>query len=265
MLGAVCGASLILGITIVGVIYFVKTISYNGKLIEQETKAAASYESVQKNLKSVAEGVRALGENKDLESVASSARQQECSTFDVSQKITPENLTMFRMCSALRVVPETVPVPTTDDNSKISAALGSMQQLLDWSNDGQGVNFEGIAQTNAKEVFKNVFHSLGVSVRIDDEASMVKSALETVESSIRNYDLQVASIRFGNKIDKESNVVTSTIEFSGTYSTYYSDKVNVETTDEVLCADPENDKCPGDTLSNGSKKKTTKKKSSSKK
>ncbi len=263
MLGAVCGASLVLGITIVGVIYFVKTISYNGKLIEQETKAAASYETVQKNLKSVAEGVRALGANKDLESVASTARRQECTNFDVNEKITPDNIGMFRMCSALRVVPETVPVPTTDDNSKISAALGSMQQLLDWSAGGAGVNFEGISQTNAKEVFKDTFHSLGVSVRIEDEAWKVKSALETVESSIRNYDLQVSSIRFGNRENKESGEVTSTIEFSGTYSTYYSDKVNVETTTGVLCADPENEKCPGDTLTNGAKSKSKKSKTKS--
>lgn len=265
MLGAVCGASLILGITIVGIIYFVKTISYNGKLIDQVTKAASSYETVQKNLKSVAEGVRALGANKDLESVASTARRQECSSFDVNEKITPDNIGTFRTCSALRVVPETVPVPTTDDNSKISAALGSMQQLLEWSAGGKGVNFEGIAQTNAKEVFKDVFHSLGVSVRIDDEAWKVKSALETVEASIRNYDLQVSSIRFGNRENKESGEKVSTIEFSGTYSTYYSDKVNVETTQEILCADPDNDKCPGDTLSNGgSTKKKSKKKSSKK-
>jgi hypothetical protein len=244
MLGAVCGASLVLGITIVGVIYLGKTINYNGKLIEQESAAAKSYETVQTNLKAVADGVRALGANKNLESVAlNTVNRKECLNFNVNESITPDNIENFRNCSALRVIPDTV--PTSEKN--ISAALGSMTQLLMWSNNGAGVSFEGISESDATEIFTDTFHSIGIAVSVRDEASKVRGALDTVESSIRNFDLQVASIRFGNS-GEEGQEQIPTIEFTGTYSTYYSDKVNVEVVKHILCADTKNEKCPGDTL-----------------
>ena len=82
---------------------------------------------------------------------------------------------------------------------------------------------------------------------VTDELQIVPGALDTVESSIRNFDLQVASIRFGNS-GEEGQEQIPTIEFTGTYSTYYSDKVNVEVVKHILCADTKNEKCPGDTL-----------------
>ena len=95
MLGVVCGASLILGITIVGVIYFVKTISYQGKWVSHITDAAKTYESVQNNLNSVAEGVRALGDNENLESVATKTPDRKtCMDFDVNEK---RSFSMYRM------------------------------------------------------------------------------------------------------------------------------------------------------------------------
>lgn len=245
MLIAVCCASLVLGITIVGAIYFVKTISYNSKLIEQTTAAAKSYESVQNNLKSIADGVRELGNNKDLESVArNTPNRKACKSFNVNESITEENIEMFRTCSALRVIPETV--PTSEKN--VTAALSSMTQLLLWSANNEGVAFEGISESDAQEIFTDTFHSIGVALSARDEAWKIRSALETIESSIRNFDLQTASIRFGNISYEDGAVTVPGIEFSGVYSTYYSDRVNVETHTETLCADPNNEKCPGDTL-----------------
>ena len=250
MIGVVCGASLILGITIVGVIYFVKTISYQGKWVSHITDAAKTYESVQNNLNSVAEGVRALGDNENLESVATKTPDRKtCMDFDVNEKITPDNVSKFRTCSALRVIPDTI--PTSEKN--ITAALGSMTKLLYVSNGGEGVSFSGIAESEATEIFSDTFHTIGVGLTLQDYSSKVRNALDTIESSVRNYDLQSAMIRFGEEKDEndETQPGKATIEFSGTYATYYSDKVNVELHTETLCADPKNESCPGDTLTNG--------------
>ncbi|MBQ8157053.1 hypothetical protein IJ102_01555 [Candidatus Saccharibacteria bacterium] len=242
MFAAVCGASLVLGMTVAATIYLVKVITYNAKLIGHETDAKNSYALVQKNLESVSQDVQDLAKNKNLESVASNTtnRLAACANFDVNAEITHDNIAQFRTCSALRVVPETVP---SEENK--TAALASMEQLLDWADGGKGVAYSGISETQATEVFKDTFHTLGIGLSVKDESSKVRSALDMIESSIRNYDLQSASIRFNNASGASG---ASTIEFSGTYGTYYSDRVNIETHTETLCADKSNKKCPGDTL-----------------
>ena len=62
-------ASVLLGITVVAVIYFAKTISFNAKLIAAKDEIITVYKNTQKNLDSISNKISGLSTHDYLESV----------------------------------------------------------------------------------------------------------------------------------------------------------------------------------------------------
>lgn len=251
MLAVVCGASLVFGVTVVGVINLAKLISYYGDLLHFEREAAKSYQEVQNNLESIRDGVQELSTNEALESVArNTKREVSCQRFDPSASVEDESydINLTKSCSALRVISDVIPVDSGDGKTNVPyASHASFMQLLNWS----GVMYDGLSATEATQIFEDKIHTVGYGLTAEGESEKIKGMLELIESSIRNFDLQSASIRFGSYEQTEGGVVVPTIEFSGIYGTYYADRVGIDVHTETLCANKKNKKCPGDTLSDG--------------
>ena len=246
---AVCGTSVILGVTIVSIIYFAKVIAFNGKLIGEKDAIIKDYVSIQKSLKKIQSDVDALRTNENLE-VVSRTRASDC--MKLTTKLNEEgedaseisDIELARICTSLRVIPDAIP-----SKENVEATLASLNQLLLWS-DG-AIQIEGISGTdvdNGKEV-KTTLKPIGASLSLDDTATRVHKALDTIENSIRNYDIASASITFSGDSTESDN-----IELHSTFRAYYSDTVNIEKQSKKICADDTSSKCTGKKSSGKSSK-----------
>ena len=247
---AVCGTSVLLGVTIVSIIYFAKVIAFNGTLIGEKDKIIKDYTSIQKSLQSISSQVNELSNNENLEAVART-RAADCAKYldldksedeesEDSNKI--DSIELARVCTSLRVIPDAIP-----SKKNVEATLASLNQLLLWS-DGS-IKIDGITGSDVeggssiKDSDGNVSKSLrsvGATLSLDDTSGKVRNALDTIENSIRNYDIASASISFSG-----DSTTSETIEFHATFRAYYSDTVNIEKKSKKVCADNTSEKCTG--------------------
>ena len=256
---AVCGTSVVLGVTIVSIIYFAKVIAFNGKLIGEKDVIINDYKSIQSSLNSISTAVDELRSDEKLE-VVSRTRASDC--MKLTKKLDTEgedasgisDIELARICTSLRVIPDAIP-----SKENVEATLASLNQLLLWS-DG-AIQIEGISGTDdtdssltlyddeGKEVATSL-KTVGASLSLEDTAARIHKALDTIEKSIRNYDIASASIAFssGDSTDAES------IELHTTFRAYYSDAVNIEKQSKKVCADDTSDKCTGKKSSGKSNK-----------
>ena len=136
-------------------------------------------------------------------------------------------------------------MPSTQN---MEATLSSLNQLLNWSNEGSGVSFEGLSTMQGtvmsslgfQEVIKKkgnaenaTIHVMNTSLKIVDKATRVKSALAMIESSIRNFDIVQAQLSFNGE----------DLELSSTFGAYYSDPATLSDQTRIVCADVESEKC----------------------
>ncbi len=264
MLLIACIAASIIGFTLVGSIFLVRKIAYNAKLIDANVIVIDAYKQMQNNLNTIEGQINELTANENLESVARYRDSNSCSKYakkDI-QDVTPEELELVKTCSSLRVISDAMP-----SQQNMEATLSSLNQLLNWANNGSGVNFEGLSQmqgsvmssqgfkmvTGTTESTENAtIHVLNTSLKMVDSATSVKSALAIIESSIRNFDIVQAQLSFNG----------DDLELSSTFSAYYSDPASLTEQERVVCADNESEKCKsagGDTAeseSKGSKSKS---------
>lgn len=262
---AVCLASIVLGITAVAAVFLIRTIRFNATVISEKDKVITGYKTIQNNLKSVTEAVSALSDNDNLEVVARQ-RGDDCGTKRASEEggaYSLDDIELARTCSSLRVIPDTLPAALN-----VEATLASFNQLLLWSNGRTGVSINGLsedsaltAQTisitdgtnqsatgatntstaNTTNATTSTIHGVGVAVSLNDSASRVRSALDTIETSVRNYDIKTASLVWSGEGDSRK------IELSATFSAYYADSVTVSKKKLKVCADYTNKKCTGTT------------------
>lgn len=247
---AVCGVSIVLGVTVVSVVYFSKVIAFNGMLITEKDNIIKDYVSIQKSLDTISNQVEELRNNENLEVVAR-ARAADCAKYmDLLNKQTDSDddstedieIELARICTALRVIPDAIPSIYNQE-----ATLASLNQLLLWS-DG-AIQLEGMAGTDNNEdtaVFYNEegqlvqtsLQAIGATLSIDDTSERIHKALDTIENSIRNYDITSANISFsGDSRSYES------IELNAAFNAYYSSGVSIEKKSKKVCADETNAKC----------------------
>lgn len=239
---AICLASVAVGITIVLSIYFAKTIKYNSRLIEEKDKTIVGFKANQENITSLKSTVEDLVKNENLEAVART-RAKDCkdnSAKEISNDdFTLDSIEVAKTCSALRVMPDSLPAELNGE-----AAMSSIMKIVLASNGGTGVNAERVVLENgdAEEMSSDLsdkIHNISVSIDIKDSLSRISGALSTLENSIRNFDINEATISFND---------TGEVEFESKYNTYFSDSVNFDVKERVVCANATNKKCPGDTV-----------------
>ncbi len=250
MLVAVCVASVIFGITAVGVVYLCKVIAFNAKVITEKNTIIDNYKKIQTNLESVSSRVNELSDNGALEVVART-RSSDCagrSIGSLDANSTVEDVELSRTCTALRVIPDALPSQMNDE-----ATLASLNWLLLWSDpsiviDGiSGTDVEGVTMTDKDGQSSGAtLQPTGAAVSINDGSAKVHKALDTIESSIRNFDIASATISWaGGTMSERNTYIPETIELNATYRAYYSDSVRIEKKSKKICADDTSDKCTG--------------------
>lgn len=243
---AVCGASIVLGVTCVSVFHFVSVISFNGTLIEEKNKIINDYVTIQKNLKNISDQINQLQNNESLE-VVSRTRAADCARYldllnDENAEEEIDNIELARICTSLRMIPDAIP-----SKNNVEATLASLNQLLLWS-DGS-IQIDGIANTDVDnasfsndsgEEVQNTLMPIGAAVSIDDTTERVHRALDTIENSIRNYDIAAATISFSG-----DSTSSDSIELNASFRAYYSNPIGISKQTKKICADETSEKCTG--------------------
>ena len=251
---SVCLASIALGITFVLSIYLIKVISFNGKLLTQKGYVVDALKQDQSNLSSLAGQISALTKNENLESVARTRTVTDCSGFygiDMSLEgvKTAEELEKVRRCSSLRVIPDAMPATSAtislddvDTTTRIQLGLIMDKAGVDLSADSdsavslEDTGYSGGSQSTTSGSILEPYSMLEANINIDGDLSKMKTFLSTIDKTIRNFDLQQATIEMPADGSNDFN-------FTGSYYTYYTNPVDLQIQKRVICADAQNEKC----------------------
>jgi len=238
MLVAVGFASVVLGCAIVLSIYFVKQIRFNAEVIGEKDTVIKNYEKIQSNVENLASNVRLLEDDENLEVMARVRDENRCTTFEGDLIDTTDNVGLARICSALRVIPDALPAVQTGSEPNREAAYGSLNKLFleTLDEDGNpvqpysiGPGGSGVAGTNI-EIGLNM---IPVALIIENTATTAKAVLDTIERSIRNYDIQTMTIAWQGG-DRNEDAM---LEMRGSAVAYYLDAVTAELKTKVIYAD----------------------------
>lgn len=256
MFVAVCLASIAVGITFVLAVYFVKIISFQGKLLTQKGYVVDALKQDQSNLSTLAGQISALTKNENLESVARTRTVTDCSGYygvDMSLEgvKTEEELEKVRRCSSLRVIPdampatsETVSLDDVDTTTRIQLDLIMDKAGVDLSADSDSAvsveetGYSGSSTSSTSGSILEPYSMLEANVNIEGDLSKMKEFLATIDKTIRNYDLQSATIEIPTGNDGENGFT-----FTGSYYAYYTNPVDLKVQKRVICADEKNEKC----------------------
>ena len=229
-------ASVLIGITVVAVIYFAKTISFNNKLIAAKADIIKVYSKTQDNLTSISNKISGLSTNEYLESVAR-MRDKACTNEEqekgVDDKYTLEQLENVRRCSALRVITDALPYTKNQDSALTSfyilnvlsqggASIDSIK-----ATDFEPTSFEGISLSAMK-----------ISADLKDTPNNILSSISSIEKSIRNFNIDKATLSFG--LNEE---VGTMLTMSAAYYSYSADKAGLTYQKKIVCANKDNEKC----------------------
>lgn len=168
-----------------------------------------------------------MANNKDLESVAreslSDCYDKDGKKIDWQQKYDDtENdeeqaryLSMLKMCSALRVIPDALPAQANEE-----ALMSSLNQIFNISNwEPESLSPSGNTTAGSEGI-----SNIPVSLSVEANSDTTMRVLNNIERSIRTFDLQTATISWSS-----NNFLT--LRSQGTaYYTENSDIVESNTT-----------------------------------
>ncbi len=239
ILGAICVAAIVVGFALVGSVYLIRSIMYKTKVIGANDIVIDSYKQIQTGLDNINSQVMDMAKNEYLESIAGKRDSSKCANYASlpSLKVSDDSqLELYKTCSSLRAITDTMP-----SRLNTEAALASINQLMNWSANGNGVRFEGISASQGVEIasqgFQNAgstnLHIMNSSVTLDDTSDNIKSALDVIENSVRSFDIVQAQLSFND----------DSLKLSSIFASYYSDTASLVKTKRVVCADTDSDKC----------------------
>lgn len=248
MLVAVCIASIILGVTIVGVIYLVKKIQFNALKMTENGAVIDDYKTTQNNLNALSAAVSGLASDERLEVVANERSNTKCDPTVLKNMQSEDglydldNIEIVRTCSALRVIADTLPSQRNQEaaNSSLNWLIIHNDKHIKLQGLSGSESVEGAAMTDEAGNPLNLGR-VGISVSIKDKPTTVNKAITAIESSIRNFDIASVSISWSDYDRGKTDA--SDIEFGAVYASYYSGKVGITTGEKVICADEKSEKC----------------------
>ena len=246
MLVAVCLASVVLGITVVGVVYLMKKIQFNVIKMDSNSKEITNFKQTQDNLNSLSAGVSGLASDERLEVVANDRSDTKCDPTMLKNMQSEDglygldNIEVVRTCSALRAIADTLPSQKNQE-----ASNSSLNWLIIHNGD---IKLQGLTNSDSIDSGSILDDSgnplnlgtLGASVNIKDKPTAINKAIMAIESSIRNFDITSVNISWSDFSRGKSD---SEIDFSAVYRSYYSDQVGVQSGKNVICADSASDGC----------------------
>ncbi len=236
MLIAVGAASIVLGCATVFSVYLFKWIIFNSKVIGEKSLVIEDYKTIQTNVEKLAGQVDALADNEYLEVVAR-VRADRCQSVEEGLIDIRENIELARICSALRVIPDALPAVQNDE-----AVYASLNKLFLETSDesGQPVIPESISPgsgfaTSDQSLLEIGISTIPVNLMIENTAITTRAFLDTVERSIRNYDIQTAVIEWRSNSPDDNSL--DVIELRGNASAYYSGAIQAEQKRKTIYAD----------------------------
>jgi hypothetical protein len=244
----VCGASLILGVTAVLVIYFGKTIAFQNKLIKQKEIVVSALEADQKSLEGMSAQIDELSSSEYLESVATDRDSEyNCEGYTgintTFESKTAEEAEKVRRCSSLRVINDAMPSTTktisvddVDSTTRVQIALIVEKAGIDnYESDDNGVSLEDASyqSSDTDSALIEPYSTFDLEMNMNGNLGTLKSFLSVVDKSIRNFDLRSATL----------TIKDGGVEFKGKYSAYYTNPVNLQVMKRTVCADEESDEC----------------------
>lgn len=251
---AVCLASIALGVTFVLIIYFGKTIAFQGKLLTQKGYVVDALIEDQSNLSTLSGQISALTKNENLESVARTRSASDCiGYYNIDMSLegvkTDEEIEKVRKCSSLRVIPDAMPATSdkvslddVDTKTRIQLALIMDRAGVDLNADSESAiaveatNYSGDYSTEDTGSILEPYSMLNANVNIKGDLAKMKAFLSTIDKTIRNFDLQRADIKIPDSSDSE-------FVFMGSYFAYYTNPVTLDVQKRRICADAKNKEC----------------------
>ena len=239
----VCVAGVVLGLTLVASIYFIKWINFNSKVIGRKAEIIEDYKTIQKNVEVLkteivgdgSEDGSYLANNEYLEVIAR-GRGSDCITLDGSLVNMSDDIELTRTCSALRVIPDAL--PSVENSVAVYASLNKLFLMTEVNGQTGVVEPDSISPGgNSTTDSKTGLSTIPVNLSIRENGSTTKAILDTIERSIRNFDIQSVTIAWWG-----GNGEASEIELRGSAAAYYSAAVEATTKTETIYADDANAK-----------------------
>jgi hypothetical protein len=253
MLLAVGLASIVLGCAAVLSVWCIKWIIFNTKVTGEKGKVIEDFKTIQDNVKELADNIDALSENENLEVIAR-VRGSQCKTIEGDLVDMRGNVELTRVCSALRVIPDALPSVSVGGEPNNEAAYASLNKLFleTRDKDGEMVQPELIAPGGGGGGNLALDPSLGTvpaALLIENTATTTRAVLDTIERSIRNYDILTVRIVWrnsgGGKVDDEDEEVR--IELRGNAVAYYANAMEAMLKAKVIYADDSKNTMTGGT------------------
>lgn len=238
MLIFVGSASVLLGVTVVAVIYFAKLIAFNSKVIGAKHEVVAAYVTTQESLNEISKKIAGLSVNEYLESVAR-LRDEDCKDFQtaVGNTVKLSDLERVRECSALRVITDALPYTKNADT-----ALTSFY-LLNVKAGEAGASLDSVAGSEFESVTLGEgaakLSTMSVAAEFSDEPAAIMESLKYIEKSVRNFEISRATISYG----KNETSGTTILSLSSSFVSYFADVSGLANQKLTVCAKADNEKC----------------------
>ena len=245
MLLAICGASVVLGVTLVGVVYLVKVIRFNMTLISAKDESISGFVKVQGNLKSMMDKIGDLASNETSEVMARNRTESnDCKNFkEEGFEYSLENINSARTCSALRVIPDALP---SWHNGEATASS------LDYLTKDSKVNLKAISvdeysyheipqEDNLKPEETITANTTEINLTAEDNITNISNMFDSIEHSIRNFDaINVMLSYTGDYIARGDGAI---VTLNSTFVTYYTDPQTIQIKTKMICANEDSNKC----------------------
>jgi hypothetical protein len=237
MLLAVGAASVVLGCSAVLSVYFVRYMNFNAGVIGEQDQIIEDFKEAQNNVTQLTQNIGALAEDENLEVVAR-ARESRCMGLGDRPADMTSSIGLARICSALRVIPDAL--PSVSNPEAVFASLNKL--FLETRNEaGEPVEPDVIApggnSGNHGITLEPGLRMVPVTLMIENTTATARAVLDTIERSIRNYDIMTVIIGWrgggsGSSADAEI------IEMRGEAVAYHADMIEVVLQERVIYADP---------------------------
>lgn len=219
MFMVVAAASVVLGVSIVGAIYLGKLISFNAKVIGEKGKIIDDYNTSLKNLPTLNSTVVELAENENLE-VVGRKREVQCEAIEGNVNELFVDVESLRECSALRVIPDALPATRNTE-----ALLASLNKVFITA----GINPEQLSPSDSSGSSPvDGVDIIPVKLSVAGDSSAVRSLLDSIERSIRTFEMTTVSIEWRNN---------GAILLSGQAHAFFSSEISAEFKTKIVNAD----------------------------
>lgn len=135
----------------------------------------------------------------------------------------------IKSCSALRVIPEALPAFMNEE--ALLASLNKLFIISDWEPESISPSGESTpSDTEGEEegVSANGLHGILVGLAIEASSGTTNRVLDSIERSIREFDIQNASIEWGSE---------DSLIFNAQASAYYMDESTITESSKTITAE----------------------------